>query len=303
MFKTIIYELLKFFKLLYFFYKVRYFFTKKFYYPIIINNINYYEYNYKIQNANLPEIGDKSWIHKLKIFHNHIKRNGFINFLQNPVILDTMFVRDNSFTNREVNYLKSLNLDLKLLNENNIGNPILSKFLKNSSANLIHHATHYEKFLEFSDFNKFDYIFEFGGGYGSMARYIANRTPTLKQYSIYDLELFTILQEFYLKNLFKDTHIKFEFLSNYKDLILKNNFEKSLFISTWALSETPYELRVRFEKYILKFNFILIAFQKSVSDYNNLEYFNKLFADTKYNKNLFEIPYYKNNYYLFCKKK
>jgi hypothetical protein len=299
MFKTFIYELLKNARLLNFFYFLKYAFEKKRAYPINIKIKNEKFFLKKINSLESEFLVSKWWNYKLNIFYKYIRKHGFKNFLKHPVILDTMFVRDNSYTSIELDYLKS-KINLNLLNENNIGSPILSKYFEKTSANLIHHATHFELFLdEFDVIKNLNQVFEFGGGYGSLARYILLKNDCL-EYNIYDFQLFNILQNFYLSNLFADKKINyFNHINQLYKFKLKKN---SLFVSTWALSETPLELRDKFKDFIYQFNYILIAFQKSVDDYNNLTFFKKLFSKNNYKIKLIEIPYYKNNYYLFCKK-
>lgn len=299
MFKTFIYEILKKIRLLNFFYFLRYSLFKNESYPINIKIKNESSFLKKIYFLENKFILSKWWNYKLNIFYNHVKKNGFKNFLRHPVILDTMFVRDNNYTVIELNYLKK-KINLNFLHENNIGNPILSKYFNKTSANLIHHATHVELFLdEFNVMTELDQVFEFGGGYGSLARYVLLKKYNL-EYNIYDFQLFNILQNFYLSNLFVNKKINYFYnIDQLRNFKFKKN---SLFISTWALSETPLELRAMFKNFILEFKYILIAFQKSVDDYNNLVFFNKFFAKSNYRIKLIEIHYYKNNYYLFCKK-
>ena len=299
MFKTFIYEILKKIRLLNFFYFLRYSLFKNESYPINIKIKNESSFLKKIYFLENKFIVSKWWNYKLNIFYNSVKKKGFENFLRHPVILDTMFVRDNNYTVIELNYLKK-KINLDFLHENNIGSPILSKYFNKTSANLIHHATHVELFLdEFNVMNELNQVFEFGGGYGSLARYVLLKKYNL-EYNIYDFQLFNILQNFYLSNLFVNKKINyFHNIDQLRNFKFRKN---SLFISTWALSETPLELRAKFKNFILEFKYILIAFQKSVDDYNNLVFFNKFFSKSNYRIKLIEIPYYKNNYYLFCKK-
>lgn len=299
MFKTLIYEFLKKIRLLYFFYYLNTFLYKKESYPINIKIKNEKYFLKKILNLSKDKTKNYWWNYKCNIFLNHLKLNGFSNFLRHPVILDTMFLRDVDYTKIELSFLKK-RINLNLLYENNIGSPVLSKYFCKTSACLIHHATHVEKFLkEFNVINKLNQVFEFGGGYGSLARYILLKKYSL-DYTIYDFKVFNILQNFYLSNLFTTKKVNF---FNSINKLNKFKFKKnSLFISTWALSETPIELREQFRIFIIKFNYILIAFQKKVDGYENLEYFKGLFCNSNYEHRLFEIPYYKNNYYLFCKK-
>jgi hypothetical protein len=299
MFRTFIYEILKKIRLLNIYYYLKYSFVKNKDYPIIIKIRNEKFFLKKIIFLKDKLYVNKWWNYKHNIFYNYVKKNGFKNFLRHPVILDTMFVRDNNYTVIELDYLKR-KINLNLLHENNIGGPILSKYFKKTSANFIHHATHFELFLdEFDVIKNLDQVFEFGGGYGSLARYVLLKKYNL-EYNIYDFQLFNILQNFYLSNLFVNKKINyFHNINQLRNFKFKKN---SLFISTWALSETPLELRDKFKNFILEFKYILIAFQKSVDDYNNLAFFKKFFSKSNYRIKLIEIPYYKNNYYLFCKK-
>ena len=59
----------------------------------------------------------------------------------------------------------------KLLFENNVGNPVRYFLYPSSSGNKIFQTYHLKKYNDFSnlDFKKFDYVIEFGGGYGNMA--------------------------------------------------------------------------------------------------------------------------------------
>lgn len=301
MLKTFLYETLKFFGLLNFVYRLRYKFTQTQVYEInykILDDTNYIN---QIKHSILHQEISENWLKKLNKLKFDLCKDGLQNFLRHPVILDTMFVRDNSFTKIQYDYLIKKNIDKKLIYENNIGSPLLSKIYNKSSANLIHHATHFESFLDyFNSLNEINEIFEFGGGYGSMARYILNKKNNIK-YHFFDLEVFNILQNYYISSIYPDNN--HNFFSKVNELDNINVVKNSLFISTWALSESPFELRKKFENFVLKYDFILIAFQKKVDGYDNLKYFSELFSKKLYNVNMREINYFKNNYYLFAKKK
>ena len=59
----------------------------------------------------------------------------------------------------------------KLISENNIGNPVRYFLYPKSSGNKIFQTYHLKKYQEFSNMNlkNFEYVIEFGGGYGNMA--------------------------------------------------------------------------------------------------------------------------------------
>ena len=177
--------------------------------------------------------------------------------------------------------------------------PILSTYLRTSSANLIHHASYFETFLnKFNITNKLSYVFEFGGGYGSFARYVLAKKNL--SYAIYDFEIFTHIQNFYLSNLFKKKKIEYYYkISQLEKIKIKKN---SLFVSTFALSECPLKLRNIFKKFITNFDYILLTFQKNFEEYDNYSYFENFLNKRKYMIEIIEMKNRKNMYYLFAKK-
>jgi len=65
---------------------------------------------------------------------------------------------------------------------------------------LIHHTYHIAQFEDKvgERISNFDFIFKFGGGYGSMCKLLHN--PGFKgRYVLYDFPVFSALQEFFLK--------------------------------------------------------------------------------------------------------
>ena len=260
--KTIIYEFLRKNKLLNLAYYLRYNIFIKDEYPLVFKSNSEDYYLDKLRKIKFPRDGNINWLKKLKELHEILKKNGFKKFLRNPIIIETMFVTDVDFTKIQYKYLINKLKDDKILYENNIGQPVLSKINKKTSANLIHHAYHYESFMDFVGENiEFENIFEYGGGYGSLARYVIKRNQSIKNYMMYDFNIFNIISEYYLNCLYD--HVNFSFLNQDNfDEINKFKFRKSLFISTWAFSESPIELRNKFKSFIKKFDYVLIAYQK-----------------------------------------
>ena len=98
---------------------------------------------------------------------------------------------------------------------------------------------------------------------------------------------------------------KNNFFLNSDSLEIKNfyqNFNNSLFIANWSISETPIKFRKKFEKILRNSKYILIGFQENFENIDNLKYFNIL--KKKYSNN-FKINIIKNKFYKgnFFKKK
>ncbi len=248
----------------------------------------------------------------LKLTHNNfnkqifeiLKKGKIYNFLRNSFIQKMFFVHNRFFIIKELNNLK-LNkrwgFYKKLLPEDNVGNPVRYFLYPKSSGNKINHVYHLsilEDYLKI-DLSNIKYVFEFGGGYGCMARIFFQINKNIK-YLIFDTKLVNLLQFYYLKQ----NKINASF-SDRNQFILKNDLKnlksetkkKSLFIANWSLSETPINFRNKFLKYIQNYQYILIAFQEHFEDINNKKYFYNLQKKLKkkYKIYIFENKFYKGN--------
>ena len=118
-------------------------------------------------------------------------------------------------------------------------------------------------------------VFEFGAGYGCMARIFSKLNKKIK-YICYDTDYVNLLQFYYLKhnNLNVGFHRsnKFFLTSNLK----KSRNNNDLFIANWSLSEAPINYRNKFFKVISSSKYILICFQENFENIDNLKYFNML---------------------------
>lgn len=226
----------------------------------------------------------------------HIVNGDLKRFLQWPEIKGAMFVSNSKFAKSEFSVLRqSKEWGVrwhKASREVSLGHPQV--FVKDlgTSGNLIHHTylvSRLEDTLK-NQVNHFNYVFEFGGGYGDMAKLFGN-LGFGGLYTIFDFELFSRLQNWYLSCLGCDTSIDSPvliaetdtpcvqlvydeaLLSQVSDAALKN---KSLFIATWSFSETPIEFRDRFERLISDFQCVLITYQHTIEDIDNVTYFNTL---------------------------
>jgi hypothetical protein len=75
-----------------------------------------------------------------------------------------------------------------------------------------------------------------------------------------------------------------------------------LFLATWSLSETPITFRAPVLDYALRFNAILIAFQRVFSGIDNLSFFTTWVHSARgFSWRLEHIDHLPGNYYLFGK--
>ena len=239
-------------------------------------------------------------------------------FLRWDVIQKTMFISYSHFIVIEFIYLMRSHHWVKqwknAITESHAGYPTPFFLYRKSSSNLIHHAYHLAQFQEFSniDYSNINFVFEFGGGYGSMCRLVHN-LGFQGEYIIYDLASFSLLQEFYLRLLLLMSKNKINYYNNNVfcissiETITEKNINlgelsrgDNLFIATWSLSESPMNIRQEMEKIITNYKYILIAYQGEFDEYNNSDYFMKLKQElSQYkwvNKKIKHLP---NNYYLF----
>lgn len=241
---------------------------------------------------------EKAWAENINTLKDNVQQEDPRSFLNWRVIKDTMFVdldwSYKHFVEHEfLHVTKSHHFDSRWKNaiqESNVGSPVTSHLINESSANLIHHAYHALIFEEKTG-RKIDkdygLILEFGGGYGSLCR-LAHNIGYNKKYIIFDLAPFTLLQTYYLKSLGLNVLNPQEFLKADNGILCISDKESlkqildvvdahdKLFIATWSLSETSIAVRNEFLALIRDFNGCLIAYQHEFGEVNNVEYFDAL---------------------------
>ena len=226
-----------------------------------------------------------------KVFSNSvlslIKSGNLQNFLRLGFIQKMFFVH-----NRLYNYkflkkilLKKSDYWIKLLKENNIGNPLPFFLYKSSSGNRIRQVYLLQLGFEYSKINNVDAVIEIGGGYGSMAS-IMKKINNNIEYVIYDLPEVNLLQFYYLMSQNIDCEISdinknINLLSEINLLrekvnILKNKKKKILIIAHWSISEMPISLRKDLEFLFLNCDYAFVSFQDNFEDISNISYFKKL---------------------------
>ena len=249
-----------------------------------------------------------------------LQRGNIKNFLREGFIQKMFFLHNRFFVYQELGALKNSKkwpFYKKLIQEDSIGNPIRYFLYQNSSGNKINHVYHLS--ILFNELNinlsRIRKVFEFGGGYGCMARIFSKINQEIK-YTCFDTHYVNLLQYYYLKHNNLDAGFSkknnYTLISNLKTI--NNNYEtnlKSLFIANWSLSETPISFRKNFLTIIEKSDVILICFQETFEDIDNLKYFNQLKSkiSNKYKIKILKNKFYngniinKHNHYFFIGKK
>ena len=253
----------------------------------------------RIINKNLKETHN---IFNKKLFLL-LQKKDITNFLREGFIQKMFFLHNRFFVFDELKNLqnnKKWMLYKRLINEDAIGNPVRYFLYQNSSGNRVNHVYHLsvlsrELNINLTDIKK---VFEFGGGYGCMARIFSKLNKKIK-YTCFDTHYVNLLQYYYLKHNNLDVGFSkknnFFLTSNLKKI--KDNHGtnlKSLFIANWSLSETPNKFRKNFISIIKRNDFILICFQEKFEDINNLKYFNNLKRKIS---NKFMVKIIKNKFY------
>jgi hypothetical protein len=227
------------------------------------------------------------WKINTKELTDNIRKDGLRKFLRFPVVLRTMFVTNRLYIVKELLFVKRFleknNRSLANLYEVPVGYPHRYVFYPMSSGNVIHHAYSLMSYLDTTKktINDFDFVFEFGGGYGNLCRLFRNLGYG-GDYVIFDLRELSILQEYYLKTLdqYCGTNI---YYGDGKTSLIYNFDELSdmsganiLFVALWSLSEAPLSVRGRVENILLNSTSILIGMQDSFASIDNLNYFESL---------------------------
>ena len=143
----------------------------------------------------------KDWNNKVLDILEKIKKDKVKRFLSWKTIRDTMFIEYEKYISIEFEELKTHGY-YKYLKESSFGKPTRYFLDPSTSANTIHHLYHIVQFEKETNIKltDLDYILEFGGGYGNLAK-LAHRLKFRGKYVIYDFPIFGIIQKFYLNHL------------------------------------------------------------------------------------------------------
>lgn len=273
---------------------------------------------YNFSDFVLPE-WNKNMIEIEYLFLNNFS----FSFLNYSVIKKTMFMYTHKqWRNIQKTFISKYfgkNETFNILQEYNLGKPLLNDMEYATSGNNIHHLYHLVKFFKETQVRSSDIntIVEIGGGYGNMAKIYKKINPN-STYIIIDIPVFSYIQSVYLKTIYGSEAVHFVHnneitiktgLINIIPLDMKNIYQlkdiiqnTDLFISTWALSESNKNMQdyVKDMDYF-KAKYLLLAYQKSSDSFafaedikNITEKYKKIFNQ--------ETEYVKNNYYLFCER-
>jgi hypothetical protein len=234
-----------------------------------------------------------------------LKKGNITNFLRKNFIQKMFFVHNRLFILSELFELKKDKNWIfyrKLIEEDRAGNPVRYFLYPKSSGNRINHVYHLS--ILASEFNinlkKITNVFEFGGGYGCMAR-IFSKINSKISFTCFDTGFVNLLQYYYLKqnnlNVGFSKKNKFYLISNTKKM--NNSSTNSLFIANWSLSETPINFRKKFFKLIKNSKLILISFQENFENIDNLKYFKNLKKklEKKFETKIINNKFYKGNFF------
>jgi hypothetical protein len=231
------------------------------------------------------------WLGNMKILRHLVLSQDPRSFLRWDVVSHTMFVTYASYIAAELRFLKERSdwnaRWRRAVKESLVGLPIRYVFYPASSGNLIHHAYHVAQFEEKTKIQveTLDFVFEFGGGYGSMCRLFHN-LGFKGEYIIFDLPAFSSLQRYFLRasgfpvqSAAHDSDSKAG-IKCVSDVILlkallRANTEprKSLFLATWSISEAPVVMRGEILPLVSEFQSFLIAYQDKFEEVDNIDFF------------------------------
>lgn len=239
-------------------------------------------------------------------------------FLRWDEVRGAMFVYDAAYAEQEIGYLRALpewgSRWKPAIRESAVGAPLASIWEPESSDNLIHHAYHVAQFERAtrSRVQEFDFVCEFGGGYGSMARLLRN-LGCLSHILIFDLPMLSALKRFYLKSLGEEISLSATDLFTERrsiscisdmglfsrSVLSRPSASRSLFIGTWSLSEAPISRRLAVLNVACDFNGYLLSFQREFGGVDNLRFSTTWMATTvAIDWRLWEKPHLPDNFYL-----
>jgi hypothetical protein len=280
----------------------------------LINDLrkNTVDFSYDFQQSE----AESEWMKHAKRVSELIQIDDPRRFLKWNPVKDTMGGSNYFFVTHELKYLKS-NLNWRdrwkeNLSEDKIGCQSPFFLYPKSSGNLIHHAYILANFENHSNkkIDDMDFVFDFGGGYGSICRLI-HRLGFKGKYLVYDIPVFSQLQTFFLKSIGLPVYSINEFkkiesgiccISNYEDLEryfteIKNlKPSKNLFVATWSISETSIRTRDSIIKFFDLFDTFIIGYQDRFGEVDNRKYFKKLITQinklTWIEKELKHLPHH-----------
>ena len=230
-----------------------------------------------------PALVEQEWIKNESRLRQLLVTEDPREFLSWPMVVWTIFVANQAYVGVS---LRSLQLrgDWKsrwepALRECWVGSPRPYKWFPESSGNLIHQADLLAQFEECTDkrIEDVEFIFEFGGGYGSMSR-LAHNLGFRGDYVLFDLPAFSLLQQFFLKSI-GVMGPRVHCISDLEELgrVLQDNgvIAAPLFVAMWSICEVPTEMRERILGLVSSYDAFLILYQERFAQTDNIAFFRK----------------------------
>lgn len=236
-------------------------------------------------------------------------------FLKDPIIRSTMFVtRGGRFLREELAFLEKKISKTKLkslLQEDYVGDPLLSSSKYLTSHNNIHNLYHLVRFLDKIKCNlsQLDTTCEWGGGYGNMAKIFKRLKSKPCTYVILDTPLFSCLQWLYLSTILGEKSVNLlqspEGTIDAEKVNLipicfldRHRISADLFISTWGLSDSSkYSQDYVITRQWFNSKHILLAYQDSSSSWPDADRVGKFAA--KSGVTIEDIEFLPGHHYAF----
>ena len=201
-----------------------------------------------------------------------------------------MYRRDAPYIAEQLAYLKAhrdwASRWRSVLRESVVGDPRPFVDYRRSSGNLIYQAYNVCLFEDVTGvrLSSFDFIFEFGGGYGAFCRLLCE-LGFRGTFAIFDLPEFGALQRLYLRShglpvvsrpAAKVNGLEIVTLSTLDELdalVGPRPAERAAFVALWSLSETPLPLREAVIARLTRFDAFAVGYQAHFHGIDNVEWF------------------------------
>ncbi len=186
-------------------------------------------------------------------------------------------------------YARFIRLEKRYLASHNW--PLPPGFLQ---ANAIHQMYHLCRFQAATGLaiRDFDFILEFGGGYGEMCRVVPD-LGFAGRYLIFDLPETNALQRYCLRG----CCVELQSATPQEDPAPGS---RKVFIATWSFDEAPLEARAPWTALLAGFDAFLIAYQSNFAGIDNEAFFlewQRHFPRIRWTTHV--IPQLKDSFYLF----
>lgn len=218
--------------------------------------------------------------------------NDLSRFLTWPMMAEAFFVGDAPWVQFELDALRDdWGRWKKGIEEVDLGRPVRMEAHPSTSGQMVHQAYILKQWEDAAQasIEDIDSVFEFGAGYGSMAR-LCHQLGFRGVYAIHDLPEFQLLQQYYLSQTGVTNAVffpKYEHLSQF-----------DLFIAGCSLSEVPFEVRDNVLGTVSARGYVIL-YQEHYMGRDNHSYFND-FAERRPElkwKN-YQVPHWKAHWYL-----